>query len=338
MLGQSCLAGTVLPDDREKLSRVDFEIDRIEHARPTRIAEAQVFDSDKCGTRISNLRRRRLLAHPGLCDALKSSTDDSWIRVRDVVVGLLDAFRLRLDSEQFECVTQSRWTHAACSEQFSSREHFGRRTVRCDFALAQNDYSIGGAQFLGLVLDYDQTQALRAQFFDQRRRLRPGPRDRDRWSARRARLPTDAARAPTRSRGAVSRRRTATSDRDARSRAGRRLPEPAGFGDPFRRGPCRLVPSRMRLRARRWSRTTATRSPGRPSRLSARRRRRGGCSIDSPAMRIAPWKSPSSNSGTMRLRHFASVDLPAPDAPITPIISPAFWVKLTARSAGRSAP
>ncbi len=62
------------------------------------------------------------------------------------------------------------------------------------------------------------------------------------------------------------------------------------------------------------------------------------CSSGSPAIRIAPRKSPSSNSGMMRLRHLASVDLPAPDAPITPIISPADCTKLTARRAGRPAP
>ena len=49
-----------------------------------------------------------------------------------------------------------------------------------------------------------------------------------------------------------------------------------------------------------------------------------------------PVNAPPSNSGTIRLRHFASVDLPAPDAPITPTISPAAAVKLMRLSAGRS--
>ena len=106
------------------------------------------------------------------------------------------------------------------------------------------------------------------------RRLPPCPRDRGRWSARRARSPTGAAPAPTRSRAAASRRPTATSDRDARSRAARRLPERAGFAGPSRRGPSQPVPSRRPLRARRWSRTAATRNPGTPCRPSARRRRR----------------------------------------------------------------
>ena len=49
VLRQSRFAGTVLPDDREKFSRADFEINRIEHARTARVAVTQVFDSDKCG-------------------------------------------------------------------------------------------------------------------------------------------------------------------------------------------------------------------------------------------------------------------------------------------------
>ena len=48
-----------------------------------------------------------------------------------------------------------------------------RRTVCCDFALAQNDYPVGGAQLLGLVLDYDKAQALRAKLGDQREDFSP---------------------------------------------------------------------------------------------------------------------------------------------------------------------
>ena len=95
------------------------------------------------------------------------------IGAHDRVVRLLDAFRLRVDSEQRECVAESGRTHAACSQQFGACEDFGRRTVGGDFALAQNEYAIGGAQLLGLVLDYDQAQALRAQFFDQLEDFRP---------------------------------------------------------------------------------------------------------------------------------------------------------------------
>jgi hypothetical protein len=74
---------------------------------------------------------------------------------------------LRVDSKQLERVPQPRWTHAARGQQLRARKHFGRWTLGGDFALAQNDYAIGGAQLLGFVLDHDQAQALRAQLFDQ---------------------------------------------------------------------------------------------------------------------------------------------------------------------------
>ena len=61
-------------------------------------------------------------------------------------------------------------------------------------------------------------------------------------------------------------------------------------------------------------------------------------SSERPPIRTTPAKTPSSNSGTIRLRHFASVDLPAPDAPMTPTISPAAPRSRTPLSAARSPP
>ncbi len=80
---------------------------------------------------------------------------------------------MRLDPEQLERATQPGRAHAARREQFGAREHFGRRTIGGYFALAQNDYPIGGAQFLGLVLDYNEAQAFSAQLCDQLENFRP---------------------------------------------------------------------------------------------------------------------------------------------------------------------
>ncbi len=91
-------AGTVLPDDRDKFARFDFEIDRIEHARSARIAEADVLDSDERGT----IRR---LGFSTIDDAANERCRDARICAHDRLVSLLDAFGLCVDLEQFECVT-----------------------------------------------------------------------------------------------------------------------------------------------------------------------------------------------------------------------------------------
>ncbi len=163
LLGQSGFAGAVLPDYRDEVGGFDSEIDRIEHARPARIAEAHILDCHKCGADRGVLGSRRGFGCAGTGEVANRSCGQTRVNPYDRVVSLLDAFRLCVDSEQFECVAQSGRTHAAFHEQVGAREHLGRRTVGGDFPLAQYHYPIGGAQFLGLVLDYDQAQALRAQ-------------------------------------------------------------------------------------------------------------------------------------------------------------------------------
>ena len=70
-------------------------------------------------------------------------------------------------------MAQSGRAYAASHEQVGAREHLGRRTVHGDFPLAQYHDPIGSAQFLGLVLDNDQAQALRAQLGYQLEDFRP---------------------------------------------------------------------------------------------------------------------------------------------------------------------
>ena len=161
-----------MPDYRDKLAGPDFELDRVEHARAARVAETDVLNSDECRT-CTHLGRRGLFERVGPGNVLMNGSHDARVGSRDRVVSLLDAFRLRVDAEQFECVAQPRWTHAACSQQLRAREDFKRRTVCRDFALAQNDNPVGGAQLFRLMLDYDQAQALRAELCDQREDFRP---------------------------------------------------------------------------------------------------------------------------------------------------------------------
>ena len=109
--------------------------------------------------------------------------------------------------------------HAALLQQIEPRHHFGGRAIGDDLALAHHDDPIAFAQFFGLMLDHEQTQALLAH----------PPNQREDFGAP---LGIEIAgrlieydhaglqaRAPRRSRGAASRRPTATSDRDPRSRA-----------------------------------------------------------------------------------------------------------------------
>ncbi len=117
--------------------------------------------------------KRRVFGCAGIGAVANRSCGDARVGAHDRVVSLLDAVRLRVDFEQFERVAESGRAHAARGEQLGAREHLRGRTVGGDFALAQHDYPIGGAQFLGLVFDYDQAQALRAQLGDQVEDFRP---------------------------------------------------------------------------------------------------------------------------------------------------------------------
>src|SRR5579863_3474114 len=95
------------------------------------------------------------------------------ISLHDRAMRLLDTFGFGLNSEQSKRMAKARRTHAAFLEQRRPREHRARRIVGNYLSFAQNDNSISAAQFLRLVLDYNQAQALLAQLSDQLEHFRP---------------------------------------------------------------------------------------------------------------------------------------------------------------------
>ena len=104
-----------------------------------------------------------------------------------LLLRIADTCRMVLDAEQLHDAIEAGRVDAAFLEQLDLRHHRRRRPFGDDRAVAQDDDAIALAKLFGLVLDDDEAGALARASAESARKLPRGPRDRDRWSARRGR-------------------------------------------------------------------------------------------------------------------------------------------------------
>src|SRR5712692_10138069 len=78
-------------------------------------------------------------------------------------LGLGDRRRMDANAKHTEHAVQIRRMHAAFFEQFQARHHIGGRSLGDHGAVADQHDAIAVAEFLGLMLDHDEAQALLAK-------------------------------------------------------------------------------------------------------------------------------------------------------------------------------